>query len=231
VGNAERRLDLSVHAAGRRRRVMTAAAEKPVIFLIDDDASVREGVGYLLRSVGMDVLSFGSTQEFLESQRPDAPGCIVLDVRLPGVGGLEFQRTLTESNIELPIIFLTGYGDISMSVRAIKSGAVEFLTKPFREQDLLDAVQAGIERDQIRRQRTGFVAELRDRFNLLTAREREVFPLVVTGRPNKQIASELALSEKTVKVHRGQIMKKMNARSLVDLVRIADALGISTEKL
>jgi FixJ family two-component response regulator len=209
---------------------MTAAADRPVVFLIDDDESVREGVGYLLRSVGMDVLSFGSTQEFLASQRPDAPGCIVLDVRLPGVGGMEFQRTLTESSIELPVIFLTGYGDISMSVRAIKSGAVEFLTKPFREQDLLDAVQAGIERDQVRRQRTEFVAELRERFNLLTAREREVFPLVVTGRPNKQIAVELALSEKTVKVHRGQIMKKMNAKSLVDLVRIADALGISTEK-
>jgi FixJ family two-component response regulator len=208
---------------------MTAAAERPVVFLIDDDASVREGVGYLLRSVGLEVRSFGSTQEFLESKRPDAPGCIVLDVRLPGVGGLEFQRTLTESNIELPVIFLTGYGDISMSVRAIKSGAVEFLTKPFREQDLLDAVQAGIERSRVGRQRTEFVAELQARLNLLTAREREVFPLVVTGRPNKQIAVELGLSEKTVKVHRGQIMKKMNARSLVDLVRIADALGISTD--
>ena len=204
--------------------------EPSVTFLIDDDASVREGVADLLRSVGLSVQAFGSTQEFLQSKRPDAPGCIVLDVRLPGASGLEFQRTLAQAGILLPVVFISGHGDISMSVRAIKSGAIEFLTKPLREQELLDAVQAGIERDKARRQQASLIAELQDRFATLTSREREVVALVVSGRPNKQIAYQLKLSEMTVKVHRSQIMRKMRAKSLVDLVRMADRLGVSAEK-
>jgi RNA polymerase sigma factor (sigma-70 family) len=204
--------------------------EQPVAFVIDDDAMVRDAVADLLRSVGLGVQAFGSTQEFLQSKRPNAPGCIVLDVRLPGASGLEFQRTLTESNIQLPVIFITGHGDISMSVRAMKSGAIEFLTKPLREQELLDAVQAGIERDRARRQQAQLVAELQERLNSLTSREREVLSLVIAGRPNKQIGYELGLSEMTVKVHRSQIMRKMRAKSLVELVRMADKLGVSIAK-
>ena len=200
------------------------------MFVIDDDASVRDAVEDLLRSVGLEVESFASTQVFVQSKRPDAPGCIVLDVRLPGPSGLEFQRTLIESNIHLPIIFISGHGDIPMSVRAMKSGAIEFLTKPLREQELLDAVQAGIERDRARRRQVKLVGELQERFNSLTSREREVFALVVTGRPNKQIAHQLELSEMTVKVHRSQALRKMGAKSLVDLVRMADKLGVSTGK-
>jgi FixJ family two-component response regulator len=173
------------------------------------------------------VEAFGSADEFLQSERRDAPGCIVLDVRLPGPSGLEFQRTLDKSSIHLPIIFISGHGDIPMSVRAMKSGAVEFLTKPLAEQELLDAIQTGIERDRTRRQEAKVVAELRERFNSLTPREREVLALVVTGRRNKQIADQANLSEMTVKVHRSQIMRKMRAKSLVDLVRMADALGVS----
>jgi FixJ family two-component response regulator len=203
--------------------------ERPVVFVIDDDASVRDGVADLIRSVGLDVESFGSAQEFLASQRPDAPGCIVLDVRLPGASGLEVQRELMKSSIHLPIIFISGHGDIPMSVRAMKSGAIEFLTKPLREQELLDAVQAGIEHDRARRREAKLVAELRERFKSLTSREHEVLALVVTGRPNKQIAAQLELSEQTVKVHRSQIMRKMRAKSLVDLVRMADKLGVSTQ--
>jgi len=199
--------------------------EQPLVFVIDDDASVREAIADLLRSVGLGVESFGSTQEFLQSKRPDAPGCIVLDVRLPGPSGLEFQRTLDKSNIHLPIIFISGHGDIPMSVRAMKSGAIEFLTKPLPEQELLDAIQTGIERDRARRQEAKVVAELRERFDSLTPREREVLALVVTGRRNKQIAAQAKLSEMTVKVHRSQIMRKMRAKSLVDLVRMADALS------
>src|ERR1700716_2829084 len=156
--------------------------EKPVVFVIDDDASVRDGIADLLRSVGQRVEAFGSTQEFLQSERPDAPGCIVLDVRLPGSSGLEFQGALTKSNIHLPIIFISGHGDIAMSVRAMKSGAIEFLTKPLHEQELLDAIQTGIERDRARRRQAELVAELQKRFESLTAREREVFTLVITGR-------------------------------------------------
>jgi FixJ family two-component response regulator len=206
---------------------MIVAREQPVVFVIDDDASVRGGLEDLLRSVGLAVESFGSAQEFLAGKRLDAPGCIVLDVRLPGASGLEFQRVLTESSIHLPVIFISGHGDIPMSVRAIKSGAIEFLTKPLKEQELLDAVQAGIERDRVRRQEAKLVAELRERFVSLTSREQEVFALVVTGRPNKQIAYELKLSEMTVKVHRSQGMHKMGARSLVDLARMADKLGVT----
>jgi FixJ family two-component response regulator len=197
--------------------------EQPVVFVIDDDASVRDAIADLLRSVGLTVESFGSTQEFLQRERPDVPGCIVLDVRLPGPSGLEFQRTLSNSSIHLPIIFISGHGDIAMSVRAMKSGAIEFLTKPVPEQQLLDAIQTGIERDRARRREARVVAELRERFDSLTPREREVLALVVTGRRNKQIAAQVNLSEMTVKVHRSQIMRKMRAKSLVDLVRMADA--------
>jgi FixJ family two-component response regulator len=204
--------------------------EKPLVFVIDDDASVREAIADLLRSVGLGVEAFASTQEFLESERPDAPGCIVLDVRLPGPSGLEFQRTLSKSNIHLPIIFISGHADIPMSVRAMKSGAIEFLIKPLPEQELLDAIQTGIERDRARRRQAQAVAELQERFNSLTPREREVLTLVITGRRNKQIAAQAKLSEMTVKVHRSQIMRKMRAKSLVDLVRMADALGVSTGK-
>ncbi len=200
------------------------------VFVVDDDASVRAAVEDLLRSVGLAVRTFGSTQEFLQSKLPDAPGCLVLDVRMPGQSGLEFQRMLTATGIHLPIIFISGHGDIPMSVRAIKSGAIEFLTKPLHEQELLDAIQSGIERDRARRQNAKAVTELQERFESLTGREREVLELVITGQLNKQIAAQLALSEATVKVHRSQIMHKMRARSLVDLVRMADALGVSKPK-
>ena len=202
--------------------------EQAIVYIIDDDESVREGVADLLTSVGLVVRVFRSGQEFLESRRDDAPSCIVLDVRLPGPSGLEFQRTLTKSNIHLPIVFLSGHGDIPMSVRAIKSGAIEFLTKPVNEQQLLDAVQAGIEHDRARRRHAKTFGELRERFESLTPREREILGLVVTGRRNKQIAAQCGLSEMTVKVHRSQIMRKMAASSVVDLVRMADTLGVVT---
>jgi FixJ family two-component response regulator len=205
--------------------------EQPaVVFVIDDDAAVREAVEDLLRSVGLGVESFGSAREFLAGNRPDAPSCIVLDVRLPGLSGLEFQRTLIEANIHFPIIFISGHGDLSMSVRAMKSGAIEFLTKPLKEQELLDAIQAGIERDRFRRQGAKLLAELQERYNCLTSREREVLALVISGLRNKQIADQLDLSEMTVKVHRSQIVRKMRAKSLVDLVRMADALGVFTKR-
>ena len=204
--------------------------EQAVVYIIDDDESVREGVADLLRSVGHMVRSFRSAQEFLDSDRDDLPGCIVLDVRLPGPSGLEFQRTLIRSDIHLPVVFVSGHGDIPMSVRAMKSGAIEFLTKPLHEQQLLDAVQAGIERDRDRRRQANAVVELQQRFRSLTPREREIFTLIVAGRRNKQIAADLALSEMTVKVHRSQITRKMAASSVVDLVRMADKLGISTER-
>ena len=205
---------------------MTVPEEAPVAFIIDDDATVRESLADLLRSVGLAVRTFGSTREFLDSKRPNSPGCIVLDIRLPGGSGLEFQSSLAGSGIDLPVIFITGHGDIPMSVRAMKSGAMEFLTKPLREQELLDAVYIGIERDQVRRRQAKRVAELQERVASLTAREHEVLALVMRGRLNKQIAHELQLSETTVKVHRGQIMRKMSAASLVDLVRMAGYLGV-----
>jgi FixJ family two-component response regulator len=200
--------------------------EPPVVFLIDDDPSVRDALKSLLRSVGLEVQAFGSAQEFLRAKRPDAPACLVLDVRLPGPSGLDFQRDLAESNIPLPIIFITGHGDIPMSVKAMKAGAVEFLSKPFRDQELLDAIHQGIEQDRVRRRESAIVAELQERYRALTPRERDVMARVVTGRLNKQIAADLDLSEITVKVHRGQVMRKMLAKSLAELVRMADTLGI-----
>jgi FixJ family two-component response regulator len=200
-------------------------SDPSVVFIIDDDPAICESLEGLLRSVGQMAQSFGSTQEFLRSERPDAPSCLVLDIRLPGRSGLEFQRELARSGIHLPIIFITGHGDIPMSVSAMKEGAIEFLTKPFRNQDLLDAIHKGLERDRARRREAAVVAALQERFRSLTPREREIMALVVTGRLNKQIAAELQLSEITVKVHRGQVMHKMRAKSLVDLVRMADKLS------
>jgi len=204
--------------------------ERAVVFVIDDDASAREALESLVRSVGLDVRSFGSTREFLQSNRPDAPACLVLDVRLPGASGLDFQHEMASSNIDLPIIFVTGYGDIPMSVRAMKAGAIEFLSKPFRGQDLLDAVQVAIEQNRARRHDAALAAGLRKCYESLTAREREVMALVVTGRLNKQIAADLNVSEVTVKVHRGQVMRKMRATFLAELVRMADKLGIAASK-
>ena len=203
---------------------------KPTVFIIDDDSSVREGVADLLRSVGLEVRAFASPQEFLDSKRPDAPGCLILDVRLPGPSGLELQGMLASSDIQLPIIFISGHGDIPMSVRAIKSGAVEFLTKPLHEQQLLDAVHAAVEQDRARREEAIALTELRLRFDTLTPREQEILVLVVSGRPNKQIAADLGLSEMTEKVHRSQVMHKTRAKSVIDLVRMTDKLGLSTRK-
>ena len=204
--------------------------EQAVVFVIDDDASVREALEDLFRSVGLGVESFASTGEFLERELPNIPSSIVLDVRLPGASGLEFQQALLRANVEIPIIFISGHSDIPASVRAMKSGAIEFLTKPLRELELLDAVQLGISRDRVRRQDAKYVAELRERFNSLTPRERDVLALVVTGRPNKEIAAQLGMSEMTVKVHRSQVTRKMQAKSLIDLVRMADKLGMPAPK-
>jgi len=196
-----------------------------VVFVIDNDPLMRAALEDLVGSVALDLRPFASPREFLASQRPDTPGCLVLDVRLPGMSGLTFQKELARVGVDLPVIFITGHGDIPMSVRAMKAGAVDFLTKPFRDQDLLDAIHAAIERDRERRSEAIRLAELRERLATLTERERQIMILVVIGRPNKQIAAELTLSEMTVKVHRGQVMRKMQARSLPELVRIADRLA------
>jgi FixJ family two-component response regulator len=206
------------------------AEAQPIVFVIDDDISVREGISDLLRSIGLGVQTFASTQEFVNSKRPDALGCIILDVRLPGRSGLDFQQMLGELGIRLPVIFVSAHGDIPISVRAMKSGAIEFLTKPVNEQQLLDAVQAGIERDRANRQDSELATELRARFESLTSREREIMSLVVSGNLNKQIGFQVGLSEMTVKVHRSHVMQKMRAKSLVDLVRMADKLGVSAPK-
>jgi FixJ family two-component response regulator len=207
---------------------MSSAA--PVVFVVDDDPSVRRAIKRLLESVGLQAELFGSTQELLQAKRPDVPSCLVLDIRLPGKSGIDFQRELGEANIQIPIIFITAHGDIPMTVRAMKAGAVEFLTKPFRDQDLLDAVQLALERDRARRQREAEIATLRERFESLTPREREVLPLVISGLLNKQIAAEIGTSEATVKVHRSQLMRKMGAESVADLVRMGERLGISSRK-
>ena len=204
--------------------------QPPIVFVVDDDASIRDALKSLIRSVGLRVELFGSPREFLHWKRPDAPSCLVLDVRLPGKSGPDFQRELADANIHIPIVFITGHGDIPMSVRAMKAGAVEFLTKPFRDQDLLDAIQAGLEQDRDRRERQAEIAMLRERLESLTPREREVLPLVVSGLLNKQVAAEIGATEATVKVHRSQLMRKMGADSLPGLVRMAEKIGISGSK-
>jgi FixJ family two-component response regulator len=200
---------------------------EPTIIVVDDDPGIREALGSLLRSVGLQVRLLASVPEFLETGRPAGPTCLVLDVRLPGRSGLDFQRELTAAEIELPIIFITGHGDIPMSVQAMKGGAIEFLTKPFRDQDLLDAIQLGLDKDRVWLENEKSVAALRARYDALTPREREVMALVVTGRLNKQIAGDIGVSEITVKVHRGQAMRKMHASSLPELARMADKLKLS----
>ena len=207
---------------------MTMATEhqKSLVLVIDDDPSVRNGLTLLFRSVGFETRAFGSTQEFLQSTLPDVPSCLVLDVRLPGQSGLEFQAELLKANTHIPIIFMTGHGDIPMTVRAMKGGAVDFLAKPFRDQDMLDAVATAIERDRKRRASEKVLSDLRALFGTLSPRECEVMALVSSGLMNKQIAAELNLAEITVKIHRGRIMKKMHARSVADLVKMAEALGV-----
>jgi len=198
-----------------------------MVFVVDDDLSIRTALKSLIRSVGLEVETFGSCQEFMKFRRPAVPSCLVLDVRLPGMSGLDFQKELSISNVRLPVIFITAHGDIPMSVRAMKAGAVEFLTKPFRDQDLLDAIYFSLERDRVRQSAENEIAELKGRLETLTARERELLPLVISGKPNKQIADAIGTSEVTVKFHRGNLMRKMQVESLADLVRLADRLDIA----
>ena len=201
-----------------------------VVFVVDDDPSVRRAIKLLLESIGLEVELFGSAQEFLPRGPTKGPGCLILDVRLPGVSGLDFQRQLNEAKINIPIIFISAHGDVPMTVRAMKAGAIEFLTKPFRDQDLLDAVQVALDRDRARRQREGEIATLRERFESLSAREREVVAMVVSGMLNKQIAAQIGTTENTVKVHRSRAMEKMQAKSLADLVKMVERLGDPSRK-
>ncbi len=203
-----------------------ASGEEPIVFVIDDDPSLRNALTNLFRSVGLRSQVFGSAPELLQSNLPDVPSCLVLDIRLPGPSGLDFQTELAKADIHIPIIFMTGHGDIPMTVRAMKAGAVDFLTKPFRDQEMLDAVAMAIDRDRKRRENEKAIADLQALFETLTAREREVMAFVTAGLMNKQIAGEMGLSEITVKIHRGHTMKKMGARSLADLVRMAEILGV-----
>jgi FixJ family two-component response regulator len=202
----------------------------PLVFVIDDDPSVRRAIKRLVESVGPRVEVLHSAKEFRPASHPDVPSCIILDVRLPGMSGLDFQRRLAEAEIGIPIIFITAHGDIPMSVRAMKAGAVEFLTKPFRDQDLLDAMEVALERDRARRRRETELATLRERFASLTPREREILPFVISGFLNKQVAAQIGTSETTAKVHRSQLMRKMGADSLAELVRMAERMGIATTK-
>ena len=203
------------------------AAAVPTVFIVDDDAGMRQAIEDLVESVGLRAESFTTGEEFLGEQRTSDPSCLVLDVRLPQMSGLDFQRKLAEAGVQIPIIFVTAHGDVPMSVRALKSGAVEFLTKPFRDQDLLDAIQQALQRDRAERDRQAEIHDLQERYGALTAREQQVMALVVSGMLNKQIASEIGASEATVKVHRGNVMRKMKTGSVVDLVRMADKLKLS----
>jgi FixJ family two-component response regulator len=207
----------------------TGAEAQPIVYVIDDDASLREALARLFRSVGLEAKAFASAPEFLRNKLSEGPSCLVLDVRLPGLSGLDFQAELAKANIDIPIVFMTGHGDIPMTVRAMKAGAIEFLPKPFRDQDMLDAVQTGLERDRDRRRSAGGAARLKANFATLTSREQEIMGLVTSGLMNKQIAGQIGVSEITVKVHRGSVMRKMGAKSLAELVRMADALGIRRE--
>lgn len=207
-----------------------ASARESIVFVVEDDASMRRALSNLFQSIGLQVVAFGAASEMLQGDLPDVASCLVLDVRLPGLSGLDFQTELAKANIQIPIIFMTGHGDIPMSVRAMKGGAVDFLTKPFRDQDMLDAVVTAIERDRKRRTADRIVLDLRALFETLSTREREVLALVASGLMNKQIAAELGLAEITVKIHRGRIMKKMGARSLADLLRKAETLGVQRRK-